>query len=446
MNPFLIPGELPDWQPRRFYALLDSIEPEAPTEGEPITTFFEAVNADQFDDFARENVGDEQFFARLQINVLELQFPGAAALADWGFPLNDHGASWREIDVYDSGELLILQYRNLFDVEPIPRYLNSGATVPRDATVRRLESEFSLDDVLDATHSEIRGLLDALREIEFAVVYDVGQGNWNGLCDADGFPLLYFDFGGGVKQHSKTFPSALIDFCSTKNPPVVLSHWDWDHWCSGQRFPQATQLKWIAPRQRLGAVHRTFAQSLVQNNNLLLWPSGPSAPGEIEGGQVRIEKCTQAGRNHSGLALILSENRRLGGQQMLFTGDARYSAIPSERSSSFTAIVVPHHGADMRSNYAPTCPGSRHNRLAYSFGDSNTYGHPRAVTERRHQSQGWNHAHAVVRRGLAAWHVRRTIDRKTNGLGHISLHWQPNQAPKTMPCGGKHCSLGATQF
>lgn len=444
MNPFLIPGEILDWRPRRFYALLDSIEPQGALKDEKATASFEAVDADQFDKFVRSAVEDAKFFAMLRIAILDVGFSRSSDMEKWGFPLTDEEPQWLELVVEESGDLPVQQFRNLFDPEPLTRYLRAPAAVPRENVLMRLEDEFSLKEVPDASPSEIERVLDSAGPIGFATVYDVGQGNWNSMCDPAGFPRLYYDFGGGIKQHSRTFPTTFQDFCSSRNPPVVLSHWDWDHWSSAQRFQHSAQLKWIAPRQQLGPVHRTFAQNLVQNRNLILWPSGPIVPSSISGGQIRIEKCVQSGRNHSGLAVVLSENRNWTGQFMLFTGDARYSAIPSGKSGTFSSVVVPHHGADMRNMFAPVCPGNPHNRLAYSFGDPNSYGHPRPITETHHQRSGWNHSAPPGTSGTK--HVRRTIDGRSNGLGHIELHWQLMNSPVGVPCHGAFCSLGAAQI
>src|SRR5579871_3626379 len=64
-------------------------------------------------------------------------------------------------------------------------------------------------------------------------VYDVGQGNCNAILGGNHFthhPILYFDMGGGVLNNAHTYPNALGSLCGFMHPPVVLSHWDWDHW------------------------------------------------------------------------------------------------------------------------------------------------------------------------------------------------------------------------
>lgn len=161
--------------------------------------------------------------------------------------------------------------------------------------------------------------------VEWVAVYDVGQGNANGICDGAETPLIYFDLGGGVTQNAATFPTALTDFCYARKPPVVLSHWDWDHWSAGARFNAASKLKWIVPNQWLGGVHATFAAGLYAAGNLLVWPAGLDS---ISVGQVTILKYSGRGkgRNHTGLAIEVAGPN--GQPPILLAGDARYSAIP----------------------------------------------------------------------------------------------------------------------
>jgi hypothetical protein len=52
---------------------------------------------------------------------------------------------------------------------------------------------------------------------------------------AAGVVWLYFDLGGAVNGNLGTFPPELRRFCFSTHPPVVLSHWDWDHWSSASR-------------------------------------------------------------------------------------------------------------------------------------------------------------------------------------------------------------------
>lgn len=275
--------------------------------------------------------------------------------------------------------------------------------------------------------------------IDWVGVYDVGQGSAAALCDVDGVPMVYVDLGGGVMRNTGTFPQSLHDFCFTQSPPVILSHWDWDHWSSGTRFQQAANMKWIVPNQKLGAVHATFAATLATNSNLLVWPAKLSS---VQSGQTEIIKCTGSGRNHSGLAVSVGGPQ--GDDPILLPGDARYAVIGSATSGKYTSVVVPHHGADMRNRAVPAGLGYQMSRAVYSCGISNTFCHPWPVTERDHDKHGWPHAAAGATNPVD----RRTTRRGSNGLGHIGLTWKPAPLPtghcKSL-CGLNSCSLQLTQ-
>ncbi|MBL9170808.1 MAG: hypothetical protein JNN07_23955 [Verrucomicrobiales bacterium] len=311
------------------------------------------------------------------------------------------------------------------------------------ATASRLRKEAMPDekDFPSATESEIKAALKAMAgtAIDHVVVYDVGQGAAVGLCDAAGAVLLYNDFGGGVLGNTRTYPSGLKQFCFNHAPPIILSHWDWDHWKSENVDTRAQSRVWLAPQQKVGSVHTTFMHRIkAAGGSLVLWPAAPAAPTSVSVGPLQIERCTGANRNNSGLALILHEKTDATGVKMLFPGDARYDFIPSHKGS-FASLMVPHHGGDMGRRWAPAKPSSGHTRAVYSFGRRNTFGHPRRVTRQDHDSAGWDDADLHGR--ISPNDVRKTTVRlKAGGLGHVQLTWTTShsllgKACNAMPCG-----------
>lgn len=454
MNLFLrLEGFEPPPMPNRLYARIDQIEPVSkppaeglePPEGEriPLYLMFDSVDANWFDEVRREAIGDEAFFEGIRLAVLAIETerePDPVLGAINGITVKDEendDPEWFEILVHPEakGPTATL-YQNLFTAGT-PTQVEKVAPVPEDIRTR-LDDEFSLDDEDDATEEEIAEAISLRDTIDFAAVYDVGQGNCNGFCAADAGVTAYFDLGGGVMANKKTFPRNLTKFCFTKEPPIVLSHWDWDHWSSGNRDQRAQHLTWIVPRQKLGGVHRTFASNVKANGSLVVWPR--TGLSEVSVDQITIKKCTGNGANHSGLAVILRGDGAYSRQYMLFTGDARYNVIPDYKKFDFTAVVAPHHGADMRSHYAPPCPGQSHERLAYSYGPKNTFQHARAVTRNDHNQRGWHDKQVANVPGRPDL-VRQTAERnKVTDLGHIMLRWSSSQASPTLPCGGA-CQL-----
>lgn len=416
-------GDGPD-RPNRLYARLDQ------SEGKWVA--FDAIAAEDFDKLPDSIPGlkawaNHSAKARIFVLWVELELPPDLSDAIDDLP------HWLEIDL-DWRESNATLYFNLFRPG-----LRVGVSNIRFAPLQRaaqLSNAFSLNG-LERTKVELEAALGSMTPtVQWVGVYDVGQGNANATCDANETPTLYFDLGGGVTQHQNTFPSGMTDFCYALAPPVVLSHWDWDHWSSGARFTGAQALNWIVPLQTLGAVHATFAAGLNNAGRLFVWPN--SLP-SLRSGQSTIQKCTGqgTGRNHSGLALEVEGPT--GEAPILLTGDARFSAIPNVPANKFTSLVVPHHGADMRTRAVPMghhLPGAR---TAYSFGAGNSYGHPRPITAQDLNVHNWPQSGqgAVV-----------PIDINTatgNRPGHIGLSWSNHPNLPGHSCAGQSCSVGLQQ-
>lgn len=418
--------------PRRIYALFDQQE-----EGRIL---LEAVEADWFEKATGLDVdfhGWVERSAEAPVSVVEVRektyrgwYPDPFREAGEGH--DDEGPEeWVEIGLDPAGEDALI-YLSLF-AAAVPIGISFMRAAPASVG-RALDKAFDLTP-FTASRGDIRDALGSLRRrVEWIGVYDVGQGSANGLCD-DWAPLAYFDLGGGVLANKNSFPTALTNICLSRKPPVILSHWDWDHWSSGARFARAAALDWIVPNPRLGAVHGTMAASIATRGRLLVWPAHL---GGLKIGQVTIEKCTgTSGRNSTGLALLVDGPD--GGEPILLSGDARYSAIPSGLVQCHS-VVVPHHGADMRSKATPVCAGHPASRAADSYGPSNSFNHPRHSTHRNHHANGW--AHRCLQHGGA-------IDRHTPdvrpALGHIALGWVDTAPTPNLGCGGTGCSLQLLQ-
>ena len=127
-----------------------------------------------------------------------------------------------------------------------------------------------MDIFSESTRREIKSILNKIGDdVNSVVVYNVGQGNCNGICDSQGIPCMYFDFGGGVFQNTKTYPGNYenpnkINFCYTSEPPILLSHWDWDHMASIKisEHSKIKESKWIVPKQEIGITHLKVALEL----------------------------------------------------------------------------------------------------------------------------------------------------------------------------------------
>lgn len=420
--------------PSRVFARID--------QADEAMAYFDAVDADWFESAATGEASFERWRdlapdARIYVIGVE----GGSA-ADGGHllrpPIMRHLADegrdqeWLELTFSESG-LPVTLYENLFADGRLAVIGSAKRASPKSSA--RLTAMFDLTPY-EVKTNEIERVLAVAERIDYVAVYDVGQGNANAVCSEDGAPLAYFDFGGGVLANANTFSPLLTNFCFTLNPPIVLSHWDWDHWSSGNRFTRSLLASWIVPNQSLGAVHATFAAKVLVQGRLLVWPAGSMT---AKTGRLTVHKCNGFGRNHSGLAMEVAGPWPK--PPILLPGDARYSVIAGATATLFTSVVVPHHGADMRNRQVPGCAKAPECRAAYSVGSPNSFNHPRPSAESDHHKAGWSHAGP----GTAVAMNRRTSSlRSSNQLGHIGLGWGGTILMFTMPCGGQ-CSLGITQ-
>ena len=317
----------------RVYGLVDQLEPAPPAEREQFDIFFDCLDAGWADNIGLANprYGFEQV-SRAQSSIV--RFTSRYGSDPFGRQARE--GRWFELVFAPDGPFEVEQYASI-NHEPIKRKVRSVRALPT-AKSRVLSRLTSLDFVPDASPKDLSALfVQPMGPARGLAVYDVGQGNCNAICTIFGTPLVYFDFGGGTTNNLKTYPKN-IRFCFGAQPPVVLSHWDWDHWASGTRDTNSLDVKWIAPRQRVGLNHAKFANDLASRGNLLLWPKNLNFLPTPFGNIVR---CTGTGRNDSGLAFYPRFFTASGTQvEALLPGDARYSTIPESTAKAFDAVVA----------------------------------------------------------------------------------------------------------
>jgi hypothetical protein len=230
-------------------------------------------------------------------------------------------------------------------------------------------------------------------------VFDVGQGYCIGLVGDDGTLVVYVDYGGLVDHPDRGNPGhttrRLAVFNGEAPIPVILTHWDKDHWWSAQhKNPQARDVPWIVPRQWVGPATAVFASTL---NRARCWPERLGtrpvrlAVGETSAIEIRktapydVSNPAQD-RNHSGLVIFLliqDERRPWVG---LLPGDCPFDWIP-RRKAPIDAVVAYHHGSG---NGATPATFDRwiaaETRVVFSFG-RNPYGHPQQQNYARSRLQ-----------------------------------------------------------
>jgi beta-lactamase superfamily II metal-dependent hydrolase len=316
---------------------------------------------------------------------------------------------------------------------------------------------YALDRIFDmaawpsTSAAEVGRVLGAVPALSQMIALDVGQGSAVALVDTAGLPRLYFDTGAGYLQHGGTVPPGLR-FCLCSEPPIVLSHWDGDHWSGANHDPALLKRTWIAPRQRIGSSQARFANRIVRAGGqiLILDRSAPVAVqlswdnprwGNRMAGSDQVMEilfCTGRSRNDSGLAVVVSD--RLRGLSWLLTGDASYDKIPaSSLGFPSVAVSVSHHGARQPrvGSLPPIRPAQPYARLLYSFGEANHYRHPTLASVTSHGAAGWHHSSIDPTDDPTGRDVLATASRRgARPRGSIAAGWRqrPRQPAHLMGC------------
>jgi len=259
-----------------------------------------------------------------------------------------------------------------------------------------------------------------LSNLSHVNVYNVGQGNCVGLVTSENQPLLYFDVGGGYKRNAHTYP-AVFKLCNTRNPPVILSHWDQDHYQTAvlDTEEEIFNSKWLVPFQKIGITAKHIAYALQQRNNLLCWNS--ELLPRYDFNNFSIVKCfgDPKYKNSSGLALFVNQR---DGNHILLPGDAKFAKIPDCSNERFTGLVVSHHGSSGEINGMPN--SNLPAMTVYSFGINNHENHPTEKAKKAYSNKGW---------------VNKT--ETVNG----SIAMTSNLADLNPPCGSINCTLNVIQ-
>jgi hypothetical protein len=400
------------------YGRLDQVEPLDPLSASEAVFAFDVVDADwpqfsptgDFDlsDVLRLRSRQRAFWQRMfgpptfgrpqdpfvaaPIYRIEITSRRGDSFFDFLTKLGEH--DWVKITLDRIGTFEVDVYGGLF-AAPVQAYLiDIGIEM---VLAEALSVTFDMDAWLDASETSIRTCLSGLPKFEFLIAYDIGQGSANGLADARETAQLFFDLGCGVYGNRHTRPVPLR-FCWQAHPPVILSHWDSDHWAGETSDPAAQAQTWIAPRQVIGPTHTAFASRILSAGGTIhIWGPAPSTICVTVGGTqtLTLARCTGTTRNGSGISCLVEDSS--GSQGWLVTGDAGYHELGQPHlPADLRAVVVPHHGADMGTASIPPSRPSGYARLFYSFGPGNAHGrthvqHPTVAGISAHAASGWKH-------------------------------------------------------
>ncbi len=290
-------------------------------------------------------------------------------------------------------------------IEVVPRYLGGTPT------------HFANQFRVDASNVSI----DCLQPFEqmpakLAVnVVNVGQASCIAMLGLSGGVEAYFDVGWPICGNAKTRPSSL-QFCTTNNPPVILSHWDMDHWAGANVDPLLLEVPWVVPTLAgLSKSAAEVARILAQNGNLFVWSDQPNIVRTTSSG-ISIARARGSTRNHSGLVIQVHEAQ---GLDVLCPGDCDYRKLPNF-STRPSVLVVSHHGGYFIGTVPPKAIANGWHVVSY--GQGNTYNHPHRAAMAGLGGQGWT-------------------DRRDTPNGTVSIATQCFSAP----CNRPHCVASSTQ-
>lgn len=382
-----------DFPRRRLYAFVD--ESETIGEGKRARTsfLFDCIDADAFDN-NREAWNHQEAFAQLRIVTTKNRirsFAGSVPTpADWweieiaprikagipqGLPTWHFQLVRNQYSQVSNG--VTIHLRRLGGPDDIQPRRSVGAAATPAIPVSILLSTFSLSRLPSVSFTS---RLRAIQKPVAVKVFDVGQANMTALVDCHNIPLLMVDAGLPNANNRHTRPRHTSIPNLRKAPPVLLTHWHWDHLSAALEWPIFRTLMWIAPDRPIGPGKARVARILARKRKLGLW-RGPRA--SFAFGSVL--PCTGAVSdiNSSGLAVIAS----LPTGQVLMPGDADYELIPPSLRMRFHGLVVTHHGGHFNGPCVPA--GSRNSLAVISVGAGNGYRHPSAASINAHTKAGW---------------------------------------------------------
>jgi DNA-binding beta-propeller fold protein YncE len=229
------------------------------------------------------------------------------------------------------------------------------------------------------------GVLD---RAAFVGTFDIGQGSFHAVFNADGRPFLYFDMGGGMGGGLFTYPHPEPVFCFQTVRMIVQSHFDEDHYKTStlagfQAALLAAAPLLVIPRQHMGVFDGAAKVNLLGGGiHIHYWPLAGLQMVTLGATGVEIVKCDGNGKNHDGLAIRI-EDPGAANEWVLMPADAHYdrnvfdwNVGGQNLDNQVVGIVPTHHGARELTANIPHSLAGGVRVSAYSFGPGNKCNHP----------------------------------------------------------------------
>lgn len=406
---------------------------------------------------ATELIGEQRLYH------IEIRQPrNDARLIQESGALNSASLGWITLDLNPSGMvdgIPAAVFAGLFSEAIQVQLANIKAVEP--GVAESLMAVFSMRSWPTVSINDVGAELSDV-DASYWAAYDVGQGSANGLLRSNGQVSLFHDIGCGVYRNASTRPNNLI-LCNSHEAPIILSHWDTDHWAGARYFAPSSkpnaflERTWLAPHDlTIGPRHIAFASSILAVGGKLILIK----PGAVKSRAYRLSSGRSLSlirgggvdRNGSGIAMEIVDFS-CQSRRWLITGDVSYQHLSPHISSSYVAMSVPHHGSKFDTSVSIPIPAGTdgYSRLIYSFGANNSFGHPKLECVTQHVQAGWAHpgwtSSSQIAIGIAGGSVIATACHHpgSDHLGAILVGWNcPPKIPYSLRCNGQ-CNASLVQ-
>lgn len=242
---------------------------------------------------------------------------------------------------------------------------------------------------------KITKVLSTVNGVSSLLVRDVGQASFSSLRNKHGKALLHYDVGFPISFNGHTAPE-IFDLDTSEKPPIILSHWDWDHLHAAFLHRHLMDCVWIVPDQKLGPGAARLARILAAKGGLLIQRAGTKVG--FPSGEIAHANGPQTSANDAGLT---ARATLASGCSALLTGDADYIFLTHRTIGPVNHLVATHHGARFASGSAAIpAPVAGSGTLLLSYGSRNRYRHPHPDALQLHTDAGWTNQISTARKGM----------------------------------------------
>lgn len=291
------------------------------------------------------------------------------------------------------------EYLDLADVE----YIGEVKKKENDL----LQSKFDTDKIKLITCGQ-QGIFNVPIKNKYSdyifTVYNVGQALATSFGENNKKPFLYFDYGISCGNQKFTLPSGAsdVELPLDENTTILLSHIHEDHWCGFRINPGALKCRWIIPQQKLSKALAKMLSNVKLNGGTFLGYKKEdinifrinSTDNYILTGNKFKSKPVSKNVHMTGKALYIFAEHNGKEYKIVVSGDQYYDYQDYNYLNGIDLLVACHHGGkySKKATTAVPLPNPK-NKIVYSYGSRNTYGHPSRKSCTVYRSNKWRTEH-----------------------------------------------------